>query len=138
MAGGSAASLALIPLAGLVGRRGTWKLELALRPLQRPTGRHAWAVAALAVAVGMASGMGVMVHSFERTVTAWIGTTLRADLYVAPLGVLATAAAVTAASGSPLDAGTTSPYGTAYTPEELAAMDTALHAVNMDRTEATA
>ncbi len=86
MAGGSAASLALIPLAGLLGRRGTWSLELALRPLQRPTGRHAWAVAALTVAVGMASGMGVMVHSFERTVTAWIGTTLRADLYVAPLG----------------------------------------------------
>ncbi|MBI3129721.1 MAG: FtsX-like permease family protein [Acidobacteria bacterium] len=86
MAGGSAASLVLIPLVGLMGRRGTWKLELALRPLQRPTGRHAWAVAALAVAVGMASGMGVMVHSFERTVTAWIGTTLRADLYVAPLG----------------------------------------------------
>ncbi len=86
MAGGSAASLALIPLVGLAGRRGTWSLELALRPLQRPTGRHAWAVAALAVAVGMASGMGVMVHSFERTVTAWIGTTLRADLYVAPLG----------------------------------------------------
>ncbi|HJV22426.1 MAG TPA: FtsX-like permease family protein [Holophagaceae bacterium] len=86
MAGGSALALALIPLVGLLGLRGAWSLELALRPLQRPTGRHAWAVAALVVAVGMASGMGVMVHSFERTVTAWIGTTLRADLYVAPLG----------------------------------------------------
>ncbi|HJV90492.1 MAG TPA: ABC transporter permease [Holophagaceae bacterium] len=86
MAGGSAFALALIPLVGLCGRRASWNLELALRPLQRPTGRHAWAVAALVVAVGMASGMGVMVHSFERTVTAWIGTTLRADLYVAPLG----------------------------------------------------
>ncbi len=88
LAGGSALVLALVPLAGLAGRTGGWSFQLALRPLQRPTGRHAWAVAALAVAVGMASGMGVMVHSFERTVTAWIGTTLRADLYVAPLGAM--------------------------------------------------
>ena len=86
LAGGSAMSLALLPLFGRAGRRAPWLLQLALRPLQRPTGRHAWATAALAVAVGMASGMGVMVRSFEHTVMAWIGTTLRADLYVAPAG----------------------------------------------------
>lgn len=84
--GGSLAAVGLLPLFGLLGRRGSWGVELACRPLQRPTGRHAWAAAALAVAVGMATGMGVMVHSFERTVQAWIGTTLKADLYLAPLG----------------------------------------------------
>lgn len=86
LAGGSAAALLLVPTLGALGRWGGWTLQLALRPLQRPSSRHVWAVAALAVAVGMAAGMGVMVHSFERTVTAWIGTTLRADLYVAPFG----------------------------------------------------
>ncbi len=86
LAGGSAAALLLVPTLGRLGRWGGWTFQLALRPLQRPTSRHAWAAAALAVAVGMAAGMGVMVHSFERTVTAWIGATLRADLYVAPAG----------------------------------------------------
>ncbi len=86
LAGGSAAALLLVPTLGALGRWGGWTFQLSLRPLQRPTSRHVWAVAALAVAVGMAAGMGVMVHSFERTVTAWIGSTLRADLYVAPLG----------------------------------------------------
>jgi putative ABC transport system permease protein len=86
LAGGSAAALLLVPTLGALGHWGGWTFQLSLRPLQRPTSRHVWAVAALAVAVGMAAGMGVMVHSFERTVTAWIGSTLRADLYVAPLG----------------------------------------------------
>ena len=86
LAGGSAASLAFLPALGALGHRAPWVIQLALRPLQRPTGRHAWAAAALAVAVGMAAGMGVMVRSFERTVMAWIGTTLKADLYVAPAG----------------------------------------------------
>lgn len=86
LAGGSAASVALLPALGRLGSRAPWVLQLALRPLLRPTGRHAWATAALAVAVGMATGMGVMVRSFEHTVMAWIDTTLKADLYVAPAG----------------------------------------------------
>ena len=87
LVGGSLLAVALLPLLGLPGR-GTrqWRLRLALRPLLRPTGRHGFAAAALAVAVGMASGMGVMVQSFERTVLVWIGSSLRADLYVAPIG----------------------------------------------------
>ncbi|MBK8727513.1 MAG: FtsX-like permease family protein [Holophagaceae bacterium] len=85
--GGSLATLALLPLLGLPGgRRAPWAVRLALRPLRRPTGRHGFAAAALAVAVGMTIGMGVMVKSFEATVMTWIGTNLRADLYVAPLG----------------------------------------------------
>lgn len=85
--GGSLVAVALLPLLAWPGQ-GTrrWRLRLALRPLRRPTGRHGFAAAALTVAVGMATGMGVMVQSFERTVLVWIGSSLRADLYVAPLG----------------------------------------------------
>lgn len=85
--GGSLTALALLPLLGLPGTaRAPWVLRLALRPLRRPTGRHGFAAAALAVAVGMTVGMGVMVKSFEATVLTWIGTNLKADLYVAPQG----------------------------------------------------
>jgi putative ABC transport system permease protein len=86
--GGSLATLALLPALGAPGRlrSAPWALRLCLRPLLRPTGRHGFAAAALAVAVGMAVGMGVMVSSFEASVRTWIGATLRADLYVAPLG----------------------------------------------------
>jgi putative ABC transport system permease protein len=86
LGGGSLASLGLLPLLGLAGRGAAWGRALALRPLQRPTGRHAWATAALTVATGMAVGMGVMVSSFEGTVMAWTSAVLRADLFVAPLG----------------------------------------------------
>ncbi len=85
--GGSLGAVALLPLLGLPGRyTRLWRLRLALRPLLRPTGRHGFAAAALAVAIGMTVGMGVMVQSFENTVLAWIGSSLRADLYVAPIG----------------------------------------------------
>lgn len=85
--GGSLLAVALMPLLGLPGQGiRQWRIRLALRPLLRPTGRHGFAAAALAVAIGMASGMGVMVQSFERTVLVWIGSSLRADLYVTPLG----------------------------------------------------
>jgi len=85
--GGSLATLALLPLIALPGRGArAWGLRLALRPLAHPTGRHGFAAAALAVAVGMTVGMGVMVRSFEATVEGWVGDSLRADLYVAPLG----------------------------------------------------
>jgi putative ABC transport system permease protein len=85
--GGSFASVGLLPMLGSFGRSArSWSRRLAFRPLIRPTGRHGFAAAALAVAVGMATGMGVMVQSFERTVESWIGTNLHADLYAAPLG----------------------------------------------------
>jgi putative ABC transport system permease protein len=85
--GGSLASVGLMPLLGAPGTAASgWNVRLALRPLRRPTGRHGFAAAALAVAVGMATGMGVMVSSFERTVQTWISGNLRADLYLAPLG----------------------------------------------------
>lgn len=87
LVGGSLVAVALLPLLGLPGRSTRqWQLRLALRPLLRPTSRHGFAAAALAVAVGMTTGMGVMVQSFERTVLAWIGSSLQADLYIAPVG----------------------------------------------------
>ena len=85
--GGSLATLALLPALALPGSFGhSWRLRLSLRPLLRPTGRHGFAAAALAVAVGMTVGMGVMVRSFEGTVQAWIGDNLKADLFAAPIG----------------------------------------------------
>jgi putative ABC transport system permease protein len=85
--GGSLATLAWMPALGALGLpSGSWAVRLSLRPLLRPTGRHGFAAAALAVAMGMTVGMGVMVRSFEATVRAWIGASLRADLFVAPLG----------------------------------------------------
>lgn len=85
--GGSLATTALLPLLGLPGRKATsWIWRLRLRPLQRPTGRHAFSAAALSVAVGMAVGVGIMVRSFEHTLDTWIRASQRADLYVTPLG----------------------------------------------------
>jgi putative ABC transport system permease protein len=87
--GGSLASLALLPALGALGALKlplAWQVRLSLRPLQHPTGRHGFALAALAVAVGMTVGMGVMVRSFESTVQAWIEDNLKADLFAAPLG----------------------------------------------------
>lgn len=90
--GGSLVAVGFLPLFGLLGKiSNSWWIKLAFRPLLRPTGRHAFASAALAVAVGMAVGMGVMVKSFEGTVQAWIGTSLYADLYIAPLGAIGAA-----------------------------------------------
>ncbi len=85
--GGSLATLALLPLVGRAGwASAPWGLRLALRPLRRPTSRHAFAAAALAVAVSMTAGMGIMVRSLEHTAMAMVGENFRADLYVLPLG----------------------------------------------------
>ncbi|MFM8654478.1 MAG: ABC transporter permease, partial [Verrucomicrobiota bacterium] len=45
---------------------------------------HGLAAAALAVSVGMALGVAIMVHSFRATVDRWIGDSIRADLFIAP------------------------------------------------------
>ncbi|HJW34287.1 MAG TPA: FtsX-like permease family protein [Holophagaceae bacterium] len=87
LVGGSLASIAILPWLGKSGRTAhDWIWKLRLRPLQYPTARHAFTVAALAVAVGMAAGVGIMVRSFERTLDAWITASHQADLYVSPLG----------------------------------------------------
>lgn len=87
LAGGSLASIAILPWMGRWGHDTTdWAWKLRLRPLQRPSGRHAFTTTALAVAVGMATGVGIMVRSFEKTLDAWMQASQRAELYVSPLG----------------------------------------------------
>jgi putative ABC transport system permease protein len=50
--------------------------------LRAPTSRHRWAAAGLLCAVSMTGGMAVLVGSFERSVSGWIGRTLQADVYL--------------------------------------------------------
>lgn len=60
--------------------------RLAISHLRRPTVRHRFAVAALASAIAMTSGMAIMVSSFELTVRDWIQRTMKSDVYVASAG----------------------------------------------------
>jgi putative ABC transport system permease protein len=60
--------------------------RVALSQLQRPTVRHRFAVAALASAVAMTTGMAVMVASFDHTMRGWIDRTMKADIYVSSAG----------------------------------------------------
>ncbi|MDF1824515.1 MAG: FtsX-like permease family protein [Verrucomicrobiales bacterium] len=58
----------------------------AASQLRRPEGRHRLTAAGLAVAIGMSAAMGILVASFETTLTGWIQQLLKADLYVAAAG----------------------------------------------------
>jgi len=58
----------------------------AVRAAAASLSRTAVAVAALMVALAATIGIGVMVDSFRHTVADWLGTTLRADLYVGTPG----------------------------------------------------
>src|SRR5581483_2973485 len=69
----------------LAARRPT--LALAAANLAGAPVRTAVAVAGLAVAIGMMVAIAVLVASFRTTVVAWAGETLRADLFVRPLGL---------------------------------------------------
>jgi putative ABC transport system permease protein len=71
-------TLARIPPAGIPG----WILARSF--FLRGLHRHGLAAAALAVSVGMALGVAIMVHSFRATVDRWIGESIRADLFIAP------------------------------------------------------
>jgi putative ABC transport system permease protein len=61
--------------------------RVAASQCRRPSGRHKLTIAGLVVAVGMAAGMEILTHSFERTVANWIQRSLRADLFVAVKGI---------------------------------------------------
>lgn len=60
--------------------------RVALSHLRRPTVRHRFAVAALASAVAMTTGMAVMVASFDHTMRGWIDRTMKADIYISSAG----------------------------------------------------
>ncbi len=76
------------PIAGMLRRCGgeSAGVRYAASHLRRPTGRHRLASAGVVIAVAMAAAMGILVQSFESTVTAWIDRILRADLYIACQG----------------------------------------------------
>jgi putative ABC transport system permease protein len=76
-----AAPLALGRLAPLV-RATRLGPRWGVRTLAARLPATALAAGALAVAVAMLVGVTVMVDSFRETVTAWLGQTLRADVYV--------------------------------------------------------
>jgi putative ABC transport system permease protein len=61
--------------------------RVAASQCRRPSGRQKLTIAGLVVAVGMAAGMEILTHSFERTVSGWIHRTLQADLFVAVKGI---------------------------------------------------
>ena len=57
---------------------------LAGRSLAASLARTSVVVAALGTAIAMMASVGIMVASFRETVTLWLDTQLRADLYVRP------------------------------------------------------
>jgi putative ABC transport system permease protein len=71
--------------ANLAARRPT--LGLAAANLAGAPLRTSVAVASLMIAIGMMVAVAVLVASFRTTVVAWAGETLRADLFVRPLGL---------------------------------------------------
>jgi putative ABC transport system permease protein len=58
---------------------------LAARSLAGSLARTSVIVAALATAIAMMASVGIMVGSFRETVTLWLDTQLRADLYISPI-----------------------------------------------------
>ena len=81
---GLAASTILRLVAQKKALSAVWRI--ALSNLRRPTVRHRFAVAALASAVAMTTGMAVMVASFDHTMRGWIDRTMKADIYVSSAG----------------------------------------------------
>jgi putative ABC transport system permease protein len=63
-------------------RRGSFALAYGVRSLGRSLGITSVAAAALTVTVSMLVGITVMIGSFRRTLEVWVGTTIRADVYV--------------------------------------------------------
>ncbi|MCP3964034.1 MAG: ABC transporter permease [bacterium] len=57
---------------------------MAVRGVATTLSRTGVAIAALVIAVSVTIGVGVMVASFRSTLIGWLGTTLAADIYVAP------------------------------------------------------
>ncbi|MEM6916886.1 MAG: FtsX-like permease family protein, partial [Verrucomicrobiota bacterium] len=75
------------PISSLLGRgSGNAMRGYAASQLRKPEGRHRLTAAGLAVAIGMSAAMGILVASFESTLTGWINQLLKADIYVAAAG----------------------------------------------------
>ncbi|HKI46842.1 MAG TPA: FtsX-like permease family protein [Balneolales bacterium] len=57
---------------------------MAARSIRNHLSRTSVAIAALMIAVSAIIGLGVMVTSFRETLSQWLTTTLRADIYISP------------------------------------------------------
>ncbi|MGJ3243686.1 MAG: FtsX-like permease family protein [Opitutales bacterium] len=83
--GGSMLIPVLMPvlarLAEPVSRR-LVEARVAFSRLRDASGRHKLAAAGLFIALGMASGMAILIQSFETTMQAWIRQVLVADIYL--------------------------------------------------------
>lgn len=86
LVGAGLAAGAVLRGMGRMGRMSGAVARVALSHLRRPTVRHRFAVAALASAVAMTTGMAVMVASFDHTMRGWIDRTMKADIYVSSAG----------------------------------------------------
>ena len=62
---------------GVLGR-------MAARDIVRSLSRTSIAIAALMVAVSVIIGVSIMIGSFRRTVSQWLGDTLQADIFLSP------------------------------------------------------
>jgi putative ABC transport system permease protein len=91
----SAIVLVVRPLTVVLTRAGGVLAPLAARGVAAGLSRTGVAVAALMVAVAATVGVGVMVDSFRRSVSAWLEQTLRADVYVSVPSTVATRGSVT-------------------------------------------
>lgn len=63
---------------------GSLEIFLAARAIRASLSRTSIAVAALAVALSMTLGVDTMIHSFRRSVDAWLEGALQGDLYISP------------------------------------------------------
>ena len=67
--------------------RVSWAAGIAAANLGSSLRRNGVAVASLMVAIGMMVSVAILIGSFRTTVVAWADETLRADLFVRPLGL---------------------------------------------------
>lgn len=89
-------AVVLVRLARPALRRVSGSLGLvAARGVVRSLSRTAPAIAALAVAVSVTVGLGVMIQSFRGTLAGWLDATLQADIYVSLPGPTASRASGT-------------------------------------------
>ncbi len=87
VAGALAAPAAAAGLAATLApaARRSVAIRLAVNQLRAALRRAAVTIAALSSALAMVIGVTIMIEGFRRTVDLWIGQTVRADLYVAPV-----------------------------------------------------
>jgi putative ABC transport system permease protein len=77
----------LARLAGIAFRSRSATGELAAANLASSPIRNSVAVASLMIAIAMTVAVAILIGSFRTTVVAWAGDTLKADIFVRPLGL---------------------------------------------------